>query len=101
MERKVAKPKANQRGHKTASSAIFLAQRALSRASVEPHPFLEDRDLARVHDWRSAIEPFGPLKMARGLAALPPPSDGLSTRKNEPISSNWPKTPSKKRKTAA
>lgn len=71
---------------------------SLKQETFEPHPFLEDDDVARVQDWRSTVQPMEATK--DGWAETDSPSRRASTRKKRATSSGQRQvTPSKKRKT--
>ena len=73
---------------------------SLKQESLEPHPFLEDGDVARVHDWRSTVQPMDATKDVSWVDTASPSLDRVSTRKKRATSSGQRQvTPSKRRKT--
>lgn len=72
---------------------------SLKQGSAEPHPFLEDDDVARVQDWRSAVQSTR-TQPAFWADAASPSRDRASTRKKRATNSGrLEKTPRKKHKT--
>lgn len=74
---------------------------SIKEVSVEPHPFLEDEDVARVHRWRDTIQPSSQLRQDDAwAAAVDSPSNRRSSVRNKQSKrSNWlEKVANRKRK---